>query len=124
MWKLCLLWALPAVLGALSPAQELRYRKLLHEFMAPCCWQQRLDVHDSPEAEQVRRQIAERVEAGLGDAEIRQLMRAEFGVRIFPEPPGTRAVALYGAPLLVLAVGAGGIVFFIRRHLRRGDQTS
>jgi hypothetical protein len=43
----------PLTSAATDPCQA----KLYSMFMSPCCWQQNLGVHQSPVAEQLRREI-------------------------------------------------------------------
>lgn len=104
-------WILTAMLAATTATPP--NTKLLHEFMAPCCWQQRLDEHDSPLAAQVRQQINDWSAAGWTEEQIRKRLISEFGVCILPEPEGAKAVALYGAPLLVMVTGGGSVLFFL-----------
>jgi cytochrome c-type biogenesis protein CcmH len=118
MALLCL--GLCSALAAAAPAEkDQAYNRLIHEFMAPCCWQQRLDIHDSPLAEQLRRRIRESLTAGQSEDEVRRSLIAEFGIRILPEPPGAKAVFLYAAPFVVLGIGTLMIVVYIRAKRRR-----
>lgn len=72
--------------------------------MAPCCWQQTLDAHDSPEARALRDEIDTRVLRGEPIASIEADMVRRYGERIRAVPSASvlDGVALFSITLLAL----------------------
>jgi cytochrome c-type biogenesis protein CcmH len=56
--------------------------------IAPCCWTQTLDIHDSPIADQLRAEIAARLKAQEPAANIEDDLAARYGERIRAVPRG------------------------------------
>ena len=88
--------------------------------LAPCCWMQTLDAHESPIARELRDEIARRVRRGESAAAIEADLVARYGERIRAVPAGsddrtTTGVAVGGFALAVLAC-----VLVARRWVRAG----
>ena len=89
--------------------------RLYRAFVAPCCWHESVGLHQSPEAEQMRREIAGLAGAGKTEPEIRALYIARYGERILVEPEGLKRLILNIIPWTVLALGFAYLVNFVRR---------
>jgi cytochrome c-type biogenesis protein CcmH len=63
-------------------------RELEGKLIAPCCWTQTLDIHDSPLAEQLRAEIAQRLRRGEPAANIEDDLAARYGEKIRAVPRG------------------------------------
>ncbi|MCU0686220.1 MAG: cytochrome c-type biogenesis protein CcmH [Polyangiaceae bacterium] len=88
---------------------------------APCCWVQTLDVHASPLADELRREVRRRLRAGESADAIEGDFAARFGERVRAVPKGSdprTALALVSVAALVLALAAAGRA--MRAWLRRG----
>lgn len=105
-----------------APAQAADASALESRLMAPCCWEQTLDVHQSPLAEQLRAEIRARLAAGESEAAIEADLIARYGERVSAlRDPGV----LGGAMLAIGAVGLAtilGLAFAIRRWTRKGAE--
>lgn len=76
-------------------------RELEGRLIAPCCWTQTLDIHDSPIAEELRGEVGKRLKAGEPAAQIEDDLAARYGERI-------RAVPRGEDPRVALPVIVGG----------------
>ncbi len=93
-----------------------RTRDLAAELRCPDC--EGLSVLDSSTstARAIRADIRRRVDAGATDEQIRQSYVDRYGESILLNPEGGGlGVLVWGLPVLVLVVGAGGIVLALRR---------
>jgi cytochrome c-type biogenesis protein CcmH len=83
--------------------------------MAPCCWQQTIDIHGSEIANDLRREIRKRLRAGESADAIQASLVARYGEKILAVPPGSPLKTL--ATLLALGmVGAGaGALLMLKR---------
>jgi cytochrome c-type biogenesis protein CcmH len=63
-------------------------RELEGKLIAPCCWTQTLDIHDSPIAEQLRAEISQRLKRGEQAATIEDDLAARYGEKIRAVPRG------------------------------------
>ena len=110
-----------------SRSTAARAHDLETEFKCPEC--QGLSVADSqaPTSRAIRADIKRRIAAGQGDAEIRQAYIDRYGesILLIPQDSGVSLI-VWILPVVVLALGATGIVFALRRnrdepHLRATD---
>lgn len=102
-----------------SAHAEALYGRLL----APCCWNQTLDVHESPVATQLRLEVRERLGAGEPPMRIEDDLAARYGERIRAVPRGRdprNLVPLFigGAMLTSLL----GLLWVARRWLRAAER--
>lgn len=112
------------VLACLAPgrafAGEEQASALESRLMAPCCWDQTLDVHQSPLAEQLRAEIRARLAAGESEAAIESDMVARYGERVLALRDSR---ALGGVMIGLGALGLGAALALglaLRRWVRRG----
>jgi cytochrome c-type biogenesis protein CcmH len=121
-----LLVAIALVVARSAPGDsaEARASRLARELRCPVC--QGLSVADSfePTSEAIRAEINERVADGQSDAEILQVMVDRYGEDILLRPPSGGIGALaWGVPVAVLVLGAGGVLFAVRRWSRNRAST-
>ena len=109
----------PDTQGYVEGAQALEGRLL-----APCCWNQTLDIHGSPASGQLRREIRKRLRAGESAEAIEADIVARYGERIRAVPPGSPLKNL--AVWLSVAMGIAGIgaVWMLTRWRRRSRSDS
>jgi cytochrome c-type biogenesis protein CcmH len=96
-----------------------RVQDLASELRCPDC--EGLSVADSSSssARAIRADVERRIRAGEDDEEIRQAYVDRFGESILLNPEGGGlGVIVWGLPVLVLVVGAGGIALALRRWRR------
>jgi cytochrome c-type biogenesis protein CcmH len=101
--------------GSQSPAA--RAHDLETQFKCPEC--RGLSVADSqaPTSRAIRADIKRRIKAGQSDETIRQAFVSTYGPEILltPEDSGVSLI-VWILPVVVLALGATGIVFALRRN--------
>jgi cytochrome c-type biogenesis protein CcmH len=106
---------------------EARHRgnELLVEehLLAPCCWNQTLDIHESPVARELRAEIHRRVESGESAASIEDDFAVRYGERVRAIPrghdPRSWVVWLVGGAMVV---AAGALLAALARWRRRSDE--
>lgn len=98
---------------------QARAQRLGKELRCPTC--QGLSVADSREesAEAIKADIAERIEQGQSDAEIREAYVERYGEQILLKPDsGGLGVLVWGLPAFVIVLGGAGVVYAARRSRR------
>ncbi len=96
-----------------------RARDLAAELRCPDC--EALSVADSPttSARAIRAEIERRIAAGDSDETIRQSYVDRYGESILLKPEGSGiGLFVWGLPVAVLVVGAGGLALALRRWRR------
>lgn len=96
----------PAEKGDFSEAVE-GASALEGRIRAPCCWNQTLDIHGSPVANELRREIRKRLKAGETQEAIQADIVRRYGEKVLAVPPGNPLKDV--GVLLSLAFGAAGI---------------
>jgi cytochrome c-type biogenesis protein CcmH len=110
-------YAIEAELGFDDPAMNERYRTLLREVRCPKCLNTSIADSDAPIAEDLRREIHQKMAAGAGDEEILEYLVSRYGEFVVYRPPLQPTTwALWGGPLVLL--GIGGLVFARILHKR------
>lgn len=85
--------------------------RLEGRLLAPCCWdssRQTLDIHGSPIANELRREIRTRLKAGESPDTIEADLVRRFSPKILAVPPGSPLPRL--GPLLVAGLAVGLVV--------------
>lgn len=105
---------------ALTPAQKQDVERVLKRYRAPCCWNEALETHQSPEADRLRREIVGRIHGGEDVAVIEDELLERYGQRILTVPKsGGDQNAVFGLMLGGFAASLA-LLFFIGRRLRAG----
>lgn len=89
--------------------------------LAPCCWNQTLDIHGSEISNNLRRDIRRRLKAGESAETIEASLVSQYGPKILAVPPGSPLKSI--ASLLALGlIGAGAAGFFMLKRWRDRGQ--
>ncbi len=106
-----------------DPVLEARARALGRQLRCLVCQNQSIDDSDADLAKDIRRIVRERLVAGDTDEEIIAYLTARYGDFILLKPPmKPETWALWIGPFLVLALGAVGVVLFLRRRRGAGEE--
>jgi cytochrome c-type biogenesis protein CcmH len=105
--------------GDLSPEQQALASKIEGKLIAPCCWTQTVEVHDSQKAEEIKMQVALLISQGKGEDEILDIFVDQYGEEILaaPRASGFNYLA-YVLPFAVIIVGLGALAFLASRWQR------
>jgi cytochrome c-type biogenesis protein CcmH len=102
-----------------STAPSARAARLADELACPVCSGESVADSNAPESRSIRLDIARRIRAGESDGEIRDAYVATYGEHVLLTPDsGGLGVIAWGLPVLVIVLGAGGIVLAVRRGSR------
>ena len=97
--------------------------RLEGRLLAPCCWdssRQTLDIHGSPIANELRREIRRRLKAGETPESVEVDLVNRYTTKILAAPPDS-PIAHLGTLLSFGLVGAGGLAaVLVARWRRRG----
>lgn len=99
-----------------APVATEQSRELERRLLAPCCWRETLDVHESQPAAELRREIRRRLAAGEGVASIEADLIARHGSKMRATLPGSLGSYLFA---VILLCGLGGAALFFLRKERR-----
>jgi len=101
------------------PVSDALSRKVQSRFIAPCCWQESVAVHQSPIADEMRREITEKLRQGRSEDEIIAFYAARYGERILWAPRGRRYFWLVLMPLVALAAGSLLVTSYLVKYRSR-----
>jgi cytochrome c-type biogenesis protein CcmH len=105
-----------------DPAQQERYQRIIRELRCLQCRSESIADSGVTLAADLRRQVREMMAAGKSDQEIFQHMVDRYGDYVLYKPPVTpRTWLLWGAPVLLLVVGATIAGFVIVRKSKLPD---
>jgi cytochrome c-type biogenesis protein CcmH len=121
---LALSLALGPAMAALAPDEmlddpelEQRARAISLEVRCLVCQNQSIDDSDAPLARDLRLLIRERLVAGESDREVMDFLVARYGEFVLMRPRlAPHTVVLWGAPVLLLALGIVGVAMALRRR--------
>ena len=96
--------------------------RLEGRIIAPCCWNQTIDIHGSEPAYELRREIRKRLKAGESADAIEASLVQRFGPKILAVPDSSPLGGL--ATLLSVGFGAAGVAgyFMLKRWSRAGKK--
>jgi len=77
---------LALMLAAAASAEYASPRAVYERLLAPCCWNQTLDIHDSPIATELRVEIEQRLARGEEARKVEDDLAKRFGERIRAVP--------------------------------------
>nr|WP_215907095.1 cytochrome c-type biogenesis protein [Phreatobacter aquaticus] len=105
-----------------DPALEARARALSQDLRCLVCQNQSIDDSDAQLARDLRVLVRERLKAGDTDDQVTSFLVARYGEFVLLTPRfGWHTVALWGAPLAFLLIGAGTIAASLRRRRLAGE---
>lgn len=100
-----------------DPALEARARALSRELRCMICQNQSIDDSDAPLARDLRILVRERLKSGDSDRQVIDFLTERYGAFVLLRPPfGVGTALLWFAPIVVLAIGAVGLVMAMRRR--------
>jgi cytochrome c-type biogenesis protein CcmH len=97
-------------------------RALIGRLVAPCCWQQTLDVHTGPVADTLRAEVRMRLWAGETTEGIEADFAARYGARVRAVPQGNPIVGVSLGMVVFSLLAASGLFIVVRRWRRAGQQ--
>jgi cytochrome c-type biogenesis protein CcmH len=100
----------PASSGAFDYEHVKGAAQLEGRIIAPCCWNQTIDIHGSEVSTQLRREIRERLKTGETPEAIEASFVERYGQKIVAVKPGSRLGST--AVLLAMGMGAAGVFAF------------
>lgn len=106
-----------------SLEQEMRFTALTMELRCTVCQNQNLADSDAPLAQDLRRRIHDMMLEGMSDEEIKSFLVERYGDFVLYRPPFQgNTMALWLIPVVLLGVGALGVLIAVRRRrLAPGD---
>ena len=103
-----------------TPTVRTRTRSLASELRCVDCEGLSVAESSTASARQTRRDIQARIRRGQSDQDIRQVYVDRFGESILLKPSSSGiGVVVWALPVIVLVVGAGGLVLALRRWGRQ-----
>ena len=113
-------WAVIETYEFSSPDLASRYHLLSQELRCPKCQNQNIADSNAPIARDLRVVLYEQLEAGATDDEILDFMVARYGEFVRYRPGVDHKTALlWGAPAILLIIGAIGLVWHFRQRSAR-----
>lgn len=117
---LLLIAPVAAAQPAADPAQEREARQLEAMVIAPCCWSQQVSVHQSPAADEMKKDIRKRLAAGQTQQQILDAFVTQYGEQILAEPPARGFKrTLYVLPVILFVLSAGVLAVLVKRMARK-----
>ena len=102
-----------------DPVLEARARALSQEIRCPVCQNEPIDSSNAGLARDLRILVRERMVAGDSDAEVKAFLVARYGDYVLFDPPmKLTTYLLWFGPILILLLGALGIIFYFVRVRR------
>jgi cytochrome c-type biogenesis protein CcmH len=109
--------------GSQAPVEDLKSfvpgaAALEGKILAPCCWNQTIDIHGSPVANELRREIRSRLRAGETPDAIQASIVDRYGPKILAMPSDSPLAGI-AVGMLVAIGGAGAAGFAMLKRWRR-----
>ena len=97
----------PSANVSLKTITQQDVNKIARQLMAPCCWSETADVHNSSAAQEVKAQIRSALQSGYSEKQILDGMVAAYGERILAKPKATGFnLMAWILPALALMIGS------------------
>ncbi len=94
-----------------DPAQEARAQALSREIRCVVCENEPISHSSADMAVDMRQVVRDRISAGDTDQQVRDYFSRRYGEFVLLRPPvDAGTMALWGLPLILLALGVGGIL--------------
>ena len=120
MYRAVLLTLFAVLPGA---PQQAKIHRIEAKLMAPCCYTQTIDIHDSEIAQQMRGEVTQMVLAGQSEQAIIDHYKAIYGETILAVPDGASGSLVFSIPgyITIFATLAllGGILKTAQESRRR-----
>ncbi len=100
------------------PVDDALSRKVQNRFIAPCCWQESVAVHQSETAVAMREEITRLTRQGMSEDQIVARYVSRYGERILWAPRGRRYIWLVVMPIAALLAGSLLLAYYLLRHRR------
>jgi cytochrome c-type biogenesis protein CcmH len=99
-----------------APTAQDRVNAITHTIKCPVCAGESVAVSDAPASQEIRRQIAEQVQQGQSDDQIRSFYAAKYtqAILLTPSASGLNLV-VWILPVVALAVAIAALVIVFRR---------
>lgn len=94
--------------------------RLEGRLLAPCCWNQTLDIHGSVPTYELRREIRSRLKAGESSDSIEASIVQRYGKKILAVPDSSPLISVANVLGLAFAGAGIGAYFMLRRWSRAG----
>ncbi len=102
-----------------DPALEERARRISSDLRCLVCQNQSIDESDAPLAKDLRVLVRERLTAGDSDWQVRDFVVERYGEFVLLRPRfALHTALLWLAPVLVVGLGALGLILMLRRQGR------
>jgi cytochrome c-type biogenesis protein CcmH len=99
-----------------DPVLEARARALSQEIRCLVCQNEPIDSSNADLARDLRLLVRERIVAGDSDADVKAFLVARYGDYVLLDPPmKSTTYALWFGPVLILLLGALGVVLYFAR---------
>ena len=113
-------WAIDPEPPLDDPALDAEYRQLIREVRCLVCQNQPISDSSAPLAADLRREIRRMFEEGSSRAEIEEFLIARYGDFVLYRPQLKPVTwALWGAPLVLLLLGATVFARILRSRMRQ-----
>ena len=104
-----------------DPKMEERAREISKELRCLVCQNQSIDDSNAPLARDLRVLVRERLTAGDSNAQTMEYIVNRYGDYVLLRPPvKSTTLLLWGAPFVLLALGAAGVFVYLRRRQAPG----
>lgn len=122
-WIWCVSLCLWAASAHAEQHVEAQASELEQRLLAPCCWTQTLDVHESPLVTEMRNEIRSRLAAGEAPLAIEDSFAERHGERVRAMPRGQNPMLTYVQWIgVVLVVMLALLVLVARSWRKRANQ--
>jgi len=99
-------------------------RALVGRLVAPCCYQQTLDVHTGPAADALRAEVRRRLWAGESSEAIEEDLVSRYGPKVLAVPPGNPIAAVATSLAALTLVAGAGLLVVVRRWRKAGQRAA
>ncbi len=108
-----------------TPELELRYQNLTEELRCLVCQNQNIADSHAELAQDLRRKVYEKLNAGESNAQIIDYMTERYGDFVLYRPPfNVKTLILWLAPVLTILLGCIGFWSLLKRHKDKEPELS
>jgi cytochrome c-type biogenesis protein CcmH len=102
-----------------DPVLQGRYERITKDLRCLVCQNESVADSNAPLAEDLRRQVREMLVGGKSDEAVFDFMTARYGEFVRYNPPlDSKTLLIWGAPFIMLLIGAAVIVRVVRHRSR------